>query len=147
MMLSRVLLVSDDRYTLRLLSRLLGDSYELCFAHEGREALACLQSQGFDVVLMQVRGPEGLEILRAAKGASPDSEVIVMTRDDAHDRAVEAAYALGAYECLTPFESETVVRAVERAAERHALRSEVASLRRELDGQPSRAFPPSAAVR
>lgn len=134
----RVLMVSDDRYVLRLLSRLLGDSYELSAAHDGREALACLQSQRFDVVLMQFREPEALEILRAAKAAAPDSEVIVMTRDDAHDRGVEAAYALGAYECLTPLGSEAVVRAVERAAERRALRADVERLRLELRKEPGR---------
>ncbi len=138
MTLPRVLMVSDDRYVLRLLSRLLGDSYDLSLAHGGREALACLQSRRFDVVLVQFRGPEGLEILRVAKVASPDSEVIVMTRDDAHDHGVEAAYALGAYECLMPFGSEAVVRAVERATERRALRADVARLRRELGKEPGR---------
>ena len=132
---ARVLTVSDDRYVLRLLARLLGDSYQLSVAHDRREALARLESQRFEVVLMQLRGPEGLEILRAARATWPDSEVIVMTRGP-RNAGVEAAYALGAYECLTPSESEAIVRAVERAAERHALRAAVAWLRRELGKEP-----------
>jgi DNA-binding NtrC family response regulator len=137
MSLPRVLMVVGDRYVLRLLSRLLGDSHDVSRAQDGREALACLESQRFEVVLIQLRGPGDLEILRAAKATWPDTEVVVLTGDDARDAGAEAAYALGAYECLTPFDCEGIMRAVERAVERGALRAEVERLKRELEHAPA----------
>ncbi len=140
MTLPRVLLVDGDRHVLHVLSRLLGDSCELSLARDGNEALAWLESRRFDVVLahFHVPGPGGLEILRAVKARTPDTEVILMAGDGELDRFAEA-YALGAYECLgARFESESVARAVERAAERSALRAEVERLRHELGRAPVR---------
>ncbi len=131
-MLPRALLVVDDRYVLRLLCRVLGDSCALSLARDSREALAQIESQPFDLLLSDLQGRGSLDVLRAVKARSPDTEVIVFTEDDRGREATDPAYALGAYQCLTLFETESVVYVVAHALERRMLRAEVARLRREL---------------
>ncbi len=125
-MLPRALVVVDDQYVLRLLCRMLGDSCALSLARDSREARAQIESQSFDLVLSHLQGRGSLDVLRAVKARSSDAEVIVFTEDD------RDAYALGAYQCLTLFETESVVYVVAHALERRMLRAEVARLRREL---------------
>jgi DNA-binding NtrC family response regulator len=127
----RILLIADDRYALRLLCRALGDSCELSFACDSREALARIESQQpFEIILSRLRGRGSLDVLRAVKKGSSDAEVIVLTDDEDGDVA-EAAYALGAYQCLAALDPESIVHVVAHAFERGTLRAEVARLRRE----------------
>lgn len=131
MTLPRALVVADDRYVLRLLSRVLTDSCELSLARDCGEALARIESQRFELVLTHLHGRGSLDVLCGAKARLPDTDVIVLVEDEARD-AAEAAYALGAYECLAPFDPQSIAHAVERAVEHGALRSDVARFRREL---------------
>jgi CheY-like chemotaxis protein len=53
------LIVDDELSILRALARLLQrDGYEVATAHNGRQALARLQGQHFDVILCDLRMPE-----------------------------------------------------------------------------------------
>jgi DNA-binding NtrC family response regulator len=101
-------------------------------ARDSREALAQIESQPFDLVLARLRRRESLDVLRAVKARSSEAEVIVFTGDDEDQEANEAAYALGAYQCLTPFDPESVAHVVAHALERRMLRAEVERLRRGL---------------
>jgi DNA-binding NtrC family response regulator len=131
-MLARVLVVADDRYVLRLLSRALGDSCELSLACDSREALAQIESQQpFEIILSRLWGRGSLDVLRAVKKGPSDAEVIILTDDEDRD-VTEAAYALGAYHCLPALDPESIVHVVEHAFERRTLRAEVARLRSEL---------------
>ena len=67
---SAVLVVDDDRVNCALLSRLLeNEGYRPKTAANGREALAALEQEPFDAVLLDLLMPEvdGLEVLRSVK--------------------------------------------------------------------------------
>ncbi len=138
MALPRVLIADGDRYAMRFLSRVLGDSYDVSLACDGREALRQLESQRFDIVLTDADLPAlgGLDILRYVKATSPDTEVILVTSDgDRESPAEAAAMGAGAYECLrTAFDPEVVMRAVQRAVDHRTLCAEIERLHRELRG-------------
>lgn len=97
------IMVADDEEIIRemLFSYLSEEGYQVEMASDGREALTKVQSQDFDVVITDIRmpGPNGMEILRAAKTRNADTEVIVMTAFSTEDLAIEAV-RLGAYDYL-----------------------------------------------
>jgi two-component system response regulator HydG len=77
-------------------------------------------------------GLSGQELLKAARAIRPEVDVIVMTAYATIENAVEAMRE-GAYDFIQkPFKSALVLRVVERALERQALRAENVMLRREL---------------
>lgn len=64
--LPRVLIADDDPDLLAALADVLGNRYELKKAHDGREALAMLRAEPFDLAILDQHMPEqdGLEIAR-----------------------------------------------------------------------------------
>jgi two-component system response regulator HydG len=78
-------------------------------------------------------GLDGLELLRASKVVSPDTEAILLSGQGTIEEAV-AAMKEGAYDFLTkPVDRAPLVRLVRQALERRALVLENASLKRRLD--------------
>lgn len=121
---ARVLVAEDKGSLLRLLERLLSDRHDVTTAADGAEAVALVSSQRFDVVLTDVRmpGADGFQVLRAAKEAAPDTEVVVMTAFATIGDAVEAMKR-GAFDYLQkPFEPDDVSLVVARALERRRSR-------------------------
>ncbi|MGQ9553528.1 MAG: ATP-binding protein [Anaerolineae bacterium] len=82
----RVLIVDDDHSFVRLLRRILeaqGSRYELVWAYEGEEALAKLQEQPVDALLVDIAlpGMSGRRLAHAAReaGSSPAPVIIAVT--------------------------------------------------------------------
>ncbi len=133
---ARVLVVDDKENILKLLSRILGDEYEVATAADGGHAISLVAAQPFDVVVTDLRmpGADGFEVLRAVKARAPDTEVIMMTAYATVADAVEAMKQ-GAYDYLQkPFDPDEAARVVARALERRRLRLQAETLRRELEG-------------
>jgi CheY-like chemotaxis protein/anti-sigma regulatory factor (Ser/Thr protein kinase) len=89
----RVLVVDDDRTTLRMLRlQLEGSGYEVETVRDGAAALARLARKPFDLVLLDVwmPGMDGLEVLSRLRGAPSRPRVIVMTADDAPETLLRA---------------------------------------------------------
>src|SRR5204862_8102741 len=89
----RALVVDDDADVRGLLTGVLTrNQMTVVEAASGREAMAVLGRDEFDVVLADVRLPDhsGLDILRWARGAEIDTEFIVLTGHADVDTAVEA---------------------------------------------------------
>src|SRR4051794_31617618 len=75
----------------------------------------------------------GLDLVRAAQSASPETTVIVMSAYGSHDLAIEAMKA-GAYDYLgKPFRPDEVLLVLRKAEERERLRAENRRLRREIE--------------
>ena len=111
-------------------------------ATSGAEATARLAREEFDVVLVDVRLPDasGLDLLRWARAAEVDSEMIVLTGHADVETAVEAMRS-GAYDFLAkPWKNAELLEVVAKAAEKKALRRENSALREVLtrrDGLPT----------
>jgi two-component system response regulator HydG len=103
-------------------------------ATSGAQALDLIRSEPVEVILsdLMMPGMSGQDVLRAARTMRPEADVVVMTAYGTIENAV-AAMREGAYDFIQkPFKAALVLRVIERALERQALRAENVMLRREL---------------
>jgi DNA-binding NtrC family response regulator len=140
MVRARVLVVDDKENILKLLARILGESYDVTTASDGNRAIALISSQHFDAVVTDLRmpGADGFEVLRVAKSRSPETEVVMMTAYATVPDAV-AAMKQGAFDYLAkPFDPDDAALVVARALERK--RQQAPALADAADGEPRYAF-------
>ena len=132
-----LLIVDDDPSNLESLARIFRrERVEVMTATDGKEALALLRKLRVSVVLTDLMMPSmnGLDLLRAAKTVSPETEFILMTAFGTVETAVEAMKE-GAWDFVTkPFKRIQIVKAVKRALDRQTLVMENQALRAELEG-------------
>jgi DNA-binding NtrC family response regulator len=108
--------------------------YEVLTATSGDEGLERLRRDTIDCVILDLEMPgmDGFQVLRTMERRAIAVPVIVYTGTGNFDRCIEAIQ-LGAAGFIDKAESMArVAQEVENALERHRLRSEVASLRRDL---------------
>jgi two-component system response regulator AtoC len=132
-------LIADDEDTFRtVLARELNEmGFEVRGVSGGKQALAALNEEEFDVVLLDVKMPDmdGLTVQKAVKEAHPLVEVIMMTGYGTIDSAI-AAIRSGAYDYLTkPCKLEELEALLIKAAERRRLEHRNIMLRQELSRQ------------
>jgi len=131
----RVLVVEDDSVVLGLLTKILGEAgYEAVGAPTGEAALAELDKQLFDAVLLDLNlpGVQGMDVLAVGPTLQTDTPFIVMTAFGSVDTAVEAMKR-GAFDYVSkPFRTEELLLTLRRAQEETELRREVARLRRQV---------------
>jgi DNA-binding NtrC family response regulator len=145
---SHRLLIVDDEPDLRWVLRGLfeDEGFVVHEAGDGDEALAAVAASMPDVVLSDMRMPRmpGIELLRTLKQRAPDLPIVLLSAVEDLATAVDAVKE-GAFDYQAkPFDETRLLLSVRRAAEQHALRAEVAALRRAqsgacLDFGPSRA--------
>ncbi len=132
-----LLIVDDDPSNLESLARIFRrERVEVMTATEGKEALSLLRKTRVSVVLTDLMMPSmnGLDLLRASKTVSPETEFILMTAFGTVETAVEAMKE-GAWDFVTkPFKRIQIVKAVRRALDRQTLVLENQALRAELEG-------------
>ena len=132
---ARVLLV-EDKDSLRTMLRhaLERPGYQVLEARDQPEALAHLQNGQPDVVLTDLRLPDGdgFGVLRESKGIDPDVRVIVMTAYGSIEDAV-AAMKEGAMDFLAkPVDPDHLLLLVSRALEQRRLVTENLLMKEEL---------------
>ena len=111
-----------------------GSELQVLTCCDGKEALELLRKQRIDVVLTDLLMPgiSGLDLLKAGRKLSPETEVILMTAYGTIETAVEAMKD-GAYDFITkPLKRAHVLRVVGKALERQTLVLENRSLRQKL---------------
>ncbi len=120
---ARILLVDDDHdLRLTLCEYLDSRNFTTSSARDGSEAIHLLESQksNFDIIftdLVMPNGPEGLEVLKAAKKFHPSSYVVVMTGYSSIETAIESIRC-GAFDYLTkPFKLAQIDIIVNRILE------------------------------
>jgi two-component system response regulator HydG len=131
----RVLVLDDEAVMCDLLETGLGErGFEVMSRTSPRDALRCLSTESFDVLVtdLRMRELDGVEMCREALALRPGLPVIVITAFGSLDTAV-AAIRAGAYDFITkPFEIEVVAIAVERAVQARRLREQVRRLREQV---------------
>lgn len=139
--MARILVVEDKPALRAMVRRLLeAATHEVVEAEDVTDARAKL-AEPFDLVLSDVRLPDGdgFGVLAAVKALAPETEVVLMTAFAEVEAAVRAVKA-GAYDYLQkPFEPEGLLLTIERAIERRSLRARAsaaeAALRRQAATQ------------
>lgn len=120
----KVMLVDDEKDFVQTLSeRLRTRSLESSIAYDGEEALAMLEGEIPDVMVLDLKMPgiDGIEVLRRIKQSHPQVEVIILTGHGS-DRERELADELGAFAYLNkPVDIDQLAR-VMRDAYAHANR-------------------------
>ena len=134
----RILVVDDERSMQEFLEIFLrGEGYAVSTAGDVASGRAMLENDDFDVVIsdIQMPGGSGLDLLHAARDASPDTMVIMITAYASTETAI-AAMKEGAYDYLTkPFRVDEIRLVVEKALEKKFLARENRRLRTELRTQ------------
>jgi two-component system response regulator HydG len=130
-----VLVVDDEPSNLASLQKIFErEKMRVLVADGAKAALDLARKHRVEVVLtdLMMPGISGVELLRAIKEVSPDTEVVVMTAYGTVETAVQAMRE-GAYDFVEkPLKRMSIVKSVRKAAERHSLVVENRSLRQEL---------------
>jgi two-component system, NtrC family, response regulator AtoC len=133
---SRHLLLVDDEGAFRraVTDFLTGEEFTVTQASSVAEAVEHLERFAFDVVLTDLRLPdgEGTEVLEAACARYPDIVVIVVTGHGSIRAAVDAIRQGAADFVTKPFQLDELRLALERALERRRLQVENSYLRQQL---------------
>ena len=115
---SQILLVDDSAMNRMMLTEILGDSYHILEAENGRECMEKLQTEAGNIalVLLDINMPvmDGFEVLKAmnANHTIEDTPVIMISSEDS-DAAIRRSYELGASDYVNrPFDARIVYRRV-----------------------------------
>ncbi|MBN1946135.1 MAG: sigma-54-dependent Fis family transcriptional regulator [Bradymonadales bacterium] len=130
-----ILLVEDDTSHLEALVRVFAhENLATDCAHSGEEALRMVGAKQYDLIIadLMMPGMSGLDLLKAVRALSPETEVIVMTAFGTIELAVDAMRA-GAYDFISkPIKRAQILKAARRALEKQALLAENRSLKAQL---------------
>lgn len=126
--MKKSLLIAEDDEVIRNLLRTVFQRSDLSVhvACDGDEAIHIVEQNPLDVVLTDLKMPgcDGLAVLERARKVQPTVEVILMTGYATVESAVQAM-KMGAFHYVTkPFDTEEVVRLVDRLLEVSAVRKE-----------------------
>ncbi len=130
-----VLVVDDDAAARRLLARILeGEGYRADQAGSGKEALALLRSNEYQLAFFDLRLPDlsGLDLLAALKKSGRKTEVIVETAYASLESSLEALHQGALGYIIKPFQPSEVRHAAARALAKRALEEENGRLLRDL---------------
>src|SRR5204863_10091684 len=130
-----ILVVEDDAENRAAMVKVLESAeYKVLETDNGQQALDILNEEGIDILVTDLRLPvmDGVELLKRAKAAAQETEVILITGHGTVEIAVEAIKE-GAYDFITkPIKKAQLLRAVEKAAEKQYLSRENRELRSQL---------------
>jgi two-component system response regulator CpxR len=123
---SKILLVDDEREFVNALSeRLQARSMRPAVAYAGEEALAMIETEQPEVMVLDLRMPgiDGLEVLRQVKQRHPETEVLILTGHGS-DAEETLAAELGAFAYLRkPVDIDVLTATMKKAyAKVHAAR-------------------------
>ena len=131
-----ILLIDDDDSLRRVTEYNLAEAgFDLITASSGRQGLKLFSENNPDLVITDVKlgDMDGLEVLAAIKGKSPETPVIVITAFGSIEMAVKAMHE-GAFNFITkPFDRETLRLSCSKALELTSLRSQKQQLADEVD--------------
>ncbi len=120
----RLLIVDDDKLLNHNMTWLLRrKGYEVTGVEDGESALASIETQEFDVIILDQKMPGmgGIEALREIKKKHPDIEVIILTGASSVESAVKG-FEFGAYDYTTkPMQMDILEEKIQKAFERKLL--------------------------
>jgi DNA-binding NtrC family response regulator len=134
---AHVLIADDDAVSRQLFAEVLeGEGYQVYRVQSGGEALAHLQNECPDLLIVDVRMPgiSGLDVTRQVHRENPQVPVVVMTAFGSMDTAIEAIRE-GAFDFISkPMNLEELKKTVRRALAQRELLESSNEKRRGYDG-------------
>ena len=132
----KLLIVDDEAVALRNLERVMSKAgYGVTAVQSGEDALALLETQGFDLLLTDLRMEkvDGMRLLKTCRARYPDCEVIMITGYASAQSVVEAMKQGAFYYITKPFRLDEVRKVVAEAMEKIRLRNENRSLKQQVE--------------
>ena len=133
----KLLIVDDEPALLASLEETLTrEGYRVLSASNGEQALEILRAERINVLLTDLMMPkvDGLDLLKASRKISPETEVVLITAYGTVETAVSAMKD-GAYDFVSkPLKRLVLLKTVQRALEKQSLVVENRELRARLDG-------------
>ena len=109
--------------------------HEVTVCPDGLTAVAALERNTYDCILVDLDMPglSGIEVIRKAKGLSPDTEAVVLTGKSSLDTAV-SALRQGAFDYLTkPCKLVELDALLRRVSEKRELTNKYRAMKRQVD--------------
>ncbi|MBM2846369.1 MAG: NtrC family response regulator [Bacteroidetes bacterium] len=134
-MAHRILVVDDEKIIRDSISFILKkEGYSIEEAANGKEALAKINDESFDVVITDIEMPvmKGIELLDKVMQVSPQTLVIIITAYGSLETAIAALRAGASDYILKPLEFDELLIKMKRLLEARALMVENQLLRREI---------------
>jgi DNA-binding NtrC family response regulator len=131
----RVLIIDDEAAIRESLQILLEeDGYEVVNAQDGEEGLSLLDTQAFDLILLdfQLPGRNGLEVLNEIRERDPEMAVIMLTAYATPENAVAAIQGGAVNFIAKPWTNEKLQADVRAAIGRKRVQEENIQLKRQL---------------
>ena len=128
---ARLLIVDDETHIRASLTKSLSlVGYSVEEASSGEEALALLERQSFDLMLldMVMPGIRGMETLRQARQLQPDLSIIILTGNATLETAIAALRSEVTDYLLKPAGIHEIIDAVTRALQKQAAQAQKAYL-------------------
>lgn len=132
-----ILIVDDDRHITDSLYLILTDAkFEVSTAHTFAAAVTMLSKNAVDLVITDLRLPDGtgIDLITHVKNEMPETEVILMTGHGSLEITIEAIKRGAYYYVEKPFALNHLYTLVDRAIEFGALKRENEILKRTLTG-------------
>jgi DNA-binding NtrC family response regulator len=119
-----VVVVDDEEGMCKILSKILSlEDFHVTGFSRPAEAIEHIRKSPPDLVLTDMKMPEltGMDVLKAARGANPSTNVVVMTAYGTIEGAIDAMRA-GAFDYVTkPFKTDELLMTLDKALERTRL--------------------------
>jgi len=135
-----VLVVDDEPSNLASIEKIFQrDGLRVLTADGAKAALDIARTHKVQVVLtdLMMPGVSGIELLRALKQLSPDTEVVMMTAYGTVETAVQAMRE-GAYDFVEkPLKRMTIIKSVRKAAEKQQKAASKTSTKASGNGKPA----------
>lgn len=130
-------LVVDDEEPLRSLfkERLADAGYDVATAGSGSAAVRLLSQESFDVIVTDLKMPDGdgIMVLEAAREEHPDTEVIIMTAYASVDTAIKAMRKGATDYLCKPFDFDELFMRLDKIARKKELTRELLSVEHNKD--------------
>jgi two-component system nitrogen regulation response regulator GlnG len=135
MSISRILVADDEESMRWVLSKALKrKGFSVDLAHDGRQALALIQDNSYDLAILDIKMPgiNGLDLLDKVREVKKDLLVVIMTAEASMKNAVEAMKR-GAYDYITkPFDLDVIDAIIEKVGRAREIAGQVTMLKQEL---------------
>jgi two-component system response regulator AtoC len=135
MAINKILIVDDEVLIRNFLHETLSrKNYDIEIAPSVKPALQLIKSQTFDLVITDMKMPDGMgmDVLKAVKKQAPNTLVVIITAFGSIENAVEAMRN-GAFNYLIkPFSPDTIEAVIEKGEEYLSLVEENSYLREEV---------------
>ncbi len=131
----RILVVDDEAKIARLCTRVLTrEGYEAHGVSSGKKAIALLEQESFDLLVLDIRMPDldGLTVLRRGRELDPHLTAVVITGFATMDSAIEAIQSGARGFILKPFSPTELLTTVRQALAQRQLELERLRLRTQL---------------